>query len=204
MNIYQRINAVMKHVEYVQKDATVSGYKAVSHDQVVSVARPSLVEHGVVVYPEQHDGAIIGQVGKMAHYQGSYTIHFVNIEEPSDRVSVPVHAHALDNGDKAPGKAVTYATKTAILKVLCLETGENDESRAEIRELSQPVTDEQAETLKGLLAETESDTAKFLKTVCTAKGIALAPSVDDLPRSAYEFAHGALVKKRDQQAKEAA
>lgn len=208
MNIYQRINAVMQAVKYVQKDATVERYKAVSHDQVVSVAREELVKAGIVVYPEQSSGSVVEVMqtksgGRMALYSGDYTVHFVNIEDPADRISVPVQAHAMDNGDKAPGKAVTYATKTALLKVLCLETGENDESRAEVRELSQPVTDEQAETLKALLAETESDTAKFLTTVCKARGIGLAASVDDLPRSAYEFAHGALLKKREQQARAA-
>jgi len=208
MNIYQRINAVMQAVKYVQKDATVERYKAVSHDQVVSVAREELVKAGIVVYPEQSSGSVVEVMqtksgGRMALYSGDYTVHFVNIEDPTDRISVPVQAHAMDNGDKAPGKAVTYATKTALLKVLCLETGENDESRAEIRELSQPVTDEQAETLKALLAETESDTAKFLNTVSKAKGLGSVASVDDLPRSAYEFAHGALLKKREQQARAA-
>ena len=203
MNIYQRINAVMQAVKYVQKDATVERYKAVSHDQVVSVAREELVKAGIVVYPEQSCGSVVEVMqtksgGRMALYSGDYTVHFVNIEKPTDRIIVPVQAHAMDNGDKAPGKAVTYATKTALLKVLCLETGENDESRAEVRELSQPVTDEQAETLKSLLAETESDTAKFLNTVCKAKGLGSVASVDELPRSAYEFAHGALLKKRAQ------
>ena len=203
MNIYQRINAVMQAVKYVQKDATVERYKAVSHDQVVSVAREELVKAGIVIYPEQRAGEVTEVMqtrngGRMALYCGDYTVHFVNIEDPTDRISVPVQAHAMDNGDKAPGKAVTYATKTALLKVLCLETGENDESRAEIRELSQPVTDEQAETLKSLLAETESDTGKFLNTVCKAKGLGSVASVDELPRSAYEFAHGALLKKRAQ------
>ena len=50
---------------------------------------------------------------------------------PAKRITSTIQAHANDNGDKAPGKALTYATKAAILKVLCLESGENDESRSE-------------------------------------------------------------------------
>jgi hypothetical protein len=42
---------------------------------------------------------------------------------------VIVSAHANDQGDKAPGKALSYAVKSAILKVLMIETGESDESR---------------------------------------------------------------------------
>jgi hypothetical protein len=203
MNIYQRINAVMQSVSYVQKDATVERYRAVSHDQVVSVARAELVKAGIVIYPEQASGSVAEVLqtkngGRMALYCGDYIIHFVNIEDPSDRISVPVQAHAMDNGDKAPGKAVTYATKTAMLKVLCLETGENDESRAEIREASQPLTDDQAETIKALLEETDSDTQRFLSTVAKASGVGPIASVDEMPRSAYELAHGFLVKKRNQ------
>ena len=57
LNIYQRINNVMKAVKYVQKDSSVSGggvnYKAVSHDQVVSVLRQALVDHGIMIFPNQ-------------------------------------------------------------------------------------------------------------------------------------------------------
>jgi len=205
MNIFQRINAVMKEVQYVQKDATVERYKAVSHDQVVSVARAALVKHGVVIYPCQFAGDVVEVLttkngGRMALYSGEYEIYFVNVDNGDDRISVKVHAHAMDNGDKAPGKAVTYATKTAILKVLCLETGENEESRAEVREQALPITDEQAEQIKSLLEETESDTRKFLDTVCRAVNIPAVASVDELPRASFEFAHGALLKKKEKAA----
>jgi hypothetical protein len=42
---------------------------------------------------------------------------------------VTLPSHALDNGDKAPGKAISYATKYALLKTFLLETGEDEESR---------------------------------------------------------------------------
>lgn len=137
-NIYQRMNAVMKKVDYVQKDKAVSGggqnYKAVTHDQVISVCRKEIVANGIVIVPEQLDGEIIIKRDlaadvKMHLYAGRYLIHFVNIDNPEDRITVAVNAHAADNGDKAPGKCITYATKTAILKALSLETGEDDESR---------------------------------------------------------------------------
>lgn len=143
LNIYQRINAVMQKVSYAQKDKTVTGgglnYKAVTHDQVVHVARAALVEHGIMIAPNQVKGDILIERDinavpnpvKMALYSGWYEINFINIDNGEDRVTVTIEAHANDNGDKAPGKALTYATKAAILKVLCLETGENDESRGE-------------------------------------------------------------------------
>ena len=148
-NIFQRINAVMQEVAYVQKDKAVTGmgagYKAVTHDNLVSVARASFVKHGIVMYPEQVGGDLNppmpkadGTLSNMRLYEGSYIFHFVNIDKPDDKVSVPVVAHAMDNGDKAPGKAMTYGAKTAVLKLLWLETGENEESREETKERSKP------------------------------------------------------------------
>ncbi|MCP4103652.1 MAG: hypothetical protein GY750_19865, partial [Lentisphaerae bacterium] len=51
MNIFQRINAVRKEVEYVRKDANVQGYKAVTHDMVTAVLRDSLINHGIIIAP---------------------------------------------------------------------------------------------------------------------------------------------------------
>jgi hypothetical protein len=138
-SIIQRINAVMADVSYVKKDAQVSGggggsYSAVSHDQVVSMVRSAMVNHGIVCYPEQVSGEMLimrgGEV-KMHLYSGQYRVHFAGLD--GDEIVAVVHAHANDNGDKAPGKALTYAVKSAMLKVFNLETGVNDESREEAR-----------------------------------------------------------------------
>lgn len=155
-NIFQRINDVMKAVQYVQKDKHVSGaganYKAVTHDQVISVARSELVKAGIVIYPEQKENEMLQKRDlkldiKMHLYSGFYDIHFVNIDDPKDRMTVSINAHAADNGDKAPGKCLSYATKSAILKALCLETGENDESREEIRDKNTFITENQYQQL---------------------------------------------------------
>jgi hypothetical protein len=162
MNIYQRINLVMSEVSYVKKDAQISGiganYSAVTHDQVVSILRSAMVKNGIVCYPEQVKGEMLimrdGVNVKMHLYQGEYKVHFVGIDEGDELVCV-VQSHANDNGDKAPGKALTYAVKSAMLKVFNLETGVNDESREDVREemrsptLTQDHAKELGEALKG-------------------------------------------------------
>jgi len=142
-NIYQRINEVMQAVEYVKKDADVQGYKAVSHDMVIAVLRKSMVKAGIVTRVEQLKGHFaemrdLKADRKMHLYVADYAIHFVNIDKPEDCVSVTMQAHANDTGDKAPGKAASYAVKYALLKTFSLETGENDESR-----FADPYTKEQ-------------------------------------------------------------
>lgn len=150
-NIYQRINAVMAEVEYVQKDAEVQGYKAVTHDMVTAVIRKSLVSNGIVVHLEQLKSDMLVYRDKakgenMHLYSGDYGVSFVNVDSPEDRVTVTINAHAADNGDKAPGKAASYATKYAMLKIFSLETGESDESR-----FSDPYTPEQFEVYHDLV-----------------------------------------------------
>jgi hypothetical protein len=137
LNVYQRINAVMKEVEYVQKDISVSGggsYKAVSHDMVLAVLRKAMVANGIVTRTEQLSGEIVQMRDlskdiKMHLYCASYAIHFVNIDKPEDFMTVTISAHANDTGDKAPGKACSYAVKYGMLKTFGLETGESDEGR---------------------------------------------------------------------------
>ena len=135
MNIYQRINEVRKAIGYVQKDKAVStgggSYKAVTHDAVTGRVRAALIVHGVVIVPSVVSSVFNAKEpeAKQRLYEATFQIEFVNMDEPTDRIVTHQTAHALDNGDKAPGKAMSYATKYAILKLFNIETGEDEESR---------------------------------------------------------------------------
>ena len=186
MNIYQRINAVMKDVQYVQRDARVTGggqnYSAVTHDQVVSAVRASMVKNGIVIDPNQVKGEFLvlrdvnatPQPIKMGLYSGWYDISLVNIDDPTDRTTSRVEAHAMDNGDKAPGKALTYAVKQFVVKRFYFETGENDESRAEQADID-TIDNEQQMELYGLLCDDQGNyNQKGLKLQAAFKFVNLA------------------------------
>lgn len=132
-NIYQRIADVMSGIGYIQKDARVMNYQAVTHDQVVGRIRPHLHNAGVLVIPTLVRSEIAERAtakgGYMLRLAAVYSVRFQNIDDKDDFFDVEVEAHAEDNGDKAPGKALSYATKNALLKVFMIETGVNDESR---------------------------------------------------------------------------
>lgn len=137
-NIYQRINEARRAVGYVQKDASVQGYKAVTHDAVTAMLRDQLIEQGIIVVPtviksKVRDAGQTSSGTPILRYEGRFFIAFVNEDDPSERVPVEIDAHANDYGDKAPGKALSYATKYAMLKLFSLETGEDDESRIDIK-----------------------------------------------------------------------
>ena len=136
MNIYQRINAVRKAINYIQKDKSVSAgsagsYRAVTHDAVTGMVRQHLVEHGVIIAPTLIESVFHPKEegAKQRLYSASYDVRFINMDAPDECVTIRIEAHALDNGDKAPGKAISYATKYAILKLFNIETGEDEESR---------------------------------------------------------------------------
>lgn len=144
MNLLQRINEVRKAIAYIQKDKAVStgksSYKAVTHDAVTAMVREHMVTHGIVSWPQlvesvslPYEDAIDAE-GKpykknQFRYEATYDFTFCNIEDPKDCLTIRIQAHAMDNADKAPGKALSYAKKYALLKLFELETGEDEESR---------------------------------------------------------------------------
>lgn len=139
MNIYQRINEVRKEVEYVKKDKKVGeggGYMAVTHDAVTALARASLIKHGVVIVPTlvssavKETGTTTAKGVPFIRYEAKYRFDVVNAVDPQDKISAEIESHAIDHGDKAPGKAMSYAKKYLVLKLLEIESGEEEEERA--------------------------------------------------------------------------
>lgn len=141
LNIYQRLNEVRKDVAYIRKEKEVTGagaYKVVTHDQVTGEIRESLIKHGVLIVPRliksacANSGSLTAKGIPIIRYEAFYEIDFINCDA-GDKVTVSIEAHALDQGDKAPGKAISYATKYAVLKLFSIETGEDEETRPEIK-----------------------------------------------------------------------
>lgn len=137
MNIYQRINEVRKAVDYIRKDKKVEGYMAVTHDSVTALVREHLVSQGIVIVPNlvssstKDTGTTTKSGTPFVRVECVYRFNVVNAEQPTDCFSAEIEAHALDHGDKAPGKALSYAKKALMLKLLEIESGEGEEERPE-------------------------------------------------------------------------
>lgn len=167
-NLFQRINEVRKSIEYIQKDKNVStgssgSYKAVSHDQVTGMVRDHMVKQGIVSYPVLVESLmnpplmnVDGTQAKQMRYEATYDFFFVNIDKPEDKLTIRIQAHAMDNADKAPGKALSYAKKYAILKLFEIETGEDEESRYQDSGLS----DDRIELLIAKIKMADGDAKK--------------------------------------------
>lgn len=125
-NIYQRIHAVMKKVDYIQKTKPKDGgmkYSSVSHDSVTASIRPELVTEDVIYFPQN---LVYKQDGNRTEV--TLDLVFLCVDKPEDKLIVPSFGFGVDNQDKGPGKAVSYAVKYALLKTFGLETGDDPEN----------------------------------------------------------------------------
>jgi hypothetical protein len=192
-NIFQRLNSIRREVEYLKKDATVTGYTAITHDFVTGAIRQHLITNGVLTIPRQVEGELrdTGKTTKggvpFSVYIGMYEIDFVNEEDPKDTVTVRVGAMSEDTADKGPGGALSYAVKYAFLKVFNIESGDKEESRHD-QKPSYISADQQIE-FTDLINETDTDMAKFLTT-------AKATDVAKILESSYPMLKGLLEKKK--------
>lgn len=117
----------MSELDYIAKgDKIVNGqYRFVSHDQVTAKVHPLLVKYGLVILPSVTEMTQENNRTKMC-----ISVDFVNIDNPQDYVRTMYYGYGVDNGDKGPGKAFSYAYKYALLKTFCLETGDDPDNDA--------------------------------------------------------------------------
>jgi hypothetical protein len=121
LTLLQRINAVQREVDYVQKEKKQGmRYSIVSHDAVTAKVRPLMVKHGVVYYPV---GSDMQQIGNRT--QIKMAVRFVSVDDATDFIDVETAGYGIDDQDKGPGKAISYAVKYALLKCLGLESGDD-------------------------------------------------------------------------------
>jgi hypothetical protein len=197
MNIYQRINEVRKQVDYLKKDKKVESYWAVTHDMVTAELRRYLIEYGIVIITRQVSGKTYDS-GKatskgtpIVRYEGLYEFDLVNMDEPEDRAIARVEGHAEDHGDKAPGKALSYAKKALMLKTFEIETGESDESRIDSRPI--PITELDLITLRELCEAKgfyKEDADTKLKSL--AERVYGLKKIEDLPNKYLDDAKNRL------------
>lgn len=137
-NVYQKILDIRAELSAIQKNKKVEGYMAVTHDKVTEETRDLFIKHGVVITPPslvssatKDTGTTTGRGTPFIRYEANYKFWAVNADSPADRFDFNIEAHAIDHGDKAPGKALSYAKKYAVLKLLELQSMEEEEAREE-------------------------------------------------------------------------
>ena len=164
LNIYQRINKIMQTGVYLKKGSAGQG-TGVQYDELIAVMNPLLSKYGIVVTAEKVGDSRNRLTAKGNYiFESDYNITYINIDKPDDKLITLIESHAMDAGDKAPGKSITYATKTSMLKVFSIESGDNEESRSDQKDFDL-ISNEQSTKLYGLLVDgqTNSLTSKGQK-----------------------------------------
>jgi len=159
-NLLQRLNAVMKAVDYVQKEKKAGmKYSIVSHDAVTAKVRPVLAEHGVVYYP--HD-LQVSQNGNRT--EAKFKVRFANIDDRNDFIDVDTFGYGIDEQDKGPGKAMSYGVKYALLKALGMETGDDPDYEQDVKHVDANA-DKDRMWINGAVAQLEA--AESLKAMAS-------------------------------------
>lgn len=134
LNLYQKISAVMKDVDYLQKDDKIefkaTKYKAISEEKVTSAVRASLIKHGLVILPVEQNHS---REGSLSTVDTKYKI--VDVDTGQYEIIVSSGTGA-DTQDKGVGKAMTYSYKYLLLRTFAIPTGEDPDkvSSAELDE----------------------------------------------------------------------
>ena len=146
LNIYQKMLKATEQIGRVAKNLSVdmgkNSYKAVSEKDVLEAVKPIEIELGIYSYPLSRKVIETNVLTTSKTYNNETkesnqlfmrieTIYrFINVDNPSEYIDVTTYGDGVDSQDKAPGKAMTYADKYALLKAYKIETGDDPDKEA--------------------------------------------------------------------------
>lgn len=141
-NIFQRMSAITSEISTVAKnlsvDAGKSSYKAVGEADVLAAVKPIEAKHGVYSYPVKREIVESGEMVSTTKYgerkqlfmRVATVYRFVNTDKPREYIDITTYGDGVDTQDKAPGKAMTYGDKYALLKAYKIQTGDDPDQNA--------------------------------------------------------------------------
>ena len=159
MNIFKKMKEATEKIGRVAKNLEVGSgrnmYKAVSEADVLDAVKPIEAELGIYSYP--YDREVIYQDMVTVKYGENERVNaffrikvvyrFVNIDNPEEYIDIVSYGDGVDSQDKAPGKAMTYADKYALLKAYKIETGDDPD-----KDLSGTMKPQNKQELKAKMA----------------------------------------------------
>lgn len=153
------------------------------YEDIDEVIRPVMLKHGFNLrFSSLPEAGKLVVRGTLSHENG----HSIDTVTP---MSIDANPKVM-NSQQAIGSASSYAQRYIVKMLLNLVfEGEDDDGRsAGVKAIS----DQQAETLKDLIRETNTDTIKFLNTMVSG-----ARSVEEISTRDYNRVLNALVAKKN-------
>ena len=184
MNIYEKMLLISSELSDVEKTTMLpvnrSGKeKPVFGEQdVLRSVKPLLLKYKVYGYPASRH---ILETKTLTNGETQYnfmrvetTYRFVNVEKPEEFIEVQSYGDGIDTGDKAPGKALTYSDKYALMKAFQIVTGDDPDQEPSVEftrpnynhpkqeaTTIQPASNKQKELIGKLLLERQADIRDF-------------------------------------------
>lgn len=147
MNIYEKLLNITNEIATVNKNLVVgegkSQYKAVGEADVLKAVKELEYKYKIYSFPYSRkivDNQILVTEKVFENYNKETTetqrstkqflriettYRFINIEKPEEFIDVITYGDGIDSQDKAPGKAMTYSDKYALLKAYKMITGDD-------------------------------------------------------------------------------
>ena len=143
MNIYEKMMKITNELGVIEKGLKVEvsktrSYKAVSERDILDAIKPLEEKYKVYSYPVNRKIVDSGNLVSETDYGTKNTTYlrieteyaFINIEKPDESITITTYGDGMDTGDKAPGKAMTYADKYALMKAYKISTGDDPDKEA--------------------------------------------------------------------------
>lgn len=129
MNIYQKLAEVKKQVTYIKQDGKVefgkTKYRFAGSEAVLSKINPLLNDIGLLLIPEILEQSVrVLNNTIFTELKMIYT--WINLDDPTEKISIPWQAQGTDSTEKGIGKALTYSERYFLLKFFNIPTGEDD------------------------------------------------------------------------------
>ena len=186
MNIYEKMLAATVEVGNVAKNLEVcigkNRYKATGEADVLAAVKKIEAKYGIYSYPISRKIVASDTYTTTKTYDNGNSAEsttlfmrleivyrFLNIEKPDEYIDIVSYGDGVDTNDKAPGKAMTYADKYALMKAYKIITGDDPDQDASgdigkraAKSQSTPITVEQRSQMIALGMKLE-DVAAYLK-----------------------------------------
>lgn len=185
-NVFEKLLAITSEIGKVNKNLVVgegkAQYKAVGEADVLKAVKELEEKYGIYSYPYSRkiiDSSILqtekefkGEVkkGNQIFLRLETVYRFVNVDCPEEYIDVTTYGDGIDTQDKAPGKAMTYSDKYALLKAYKMITGDDPDQNASPENMkiegqvtTNKVTDVEAKSIYSLMMRKGLNVVELLK-----------------------------------------
>ena len=188
LNIFQKMLKITAELPSVVKGMEVKGidgkvkYLAVGEKDILDTVKPLEDKYGIYSFPFQREFEKMEYKDRIA-VRCKVVYRFINVDNPTEMIDIVSYGDGIDTQDKAPGKAMTYADKYALMKAYKISTGEDPDQEASPEVM---ISEKQLAYLNSLLVQSPTLKANVLKHF----------NVDDIANLTGEQAKEAIDKAK--------